>query len=199
VAARAVLTARNVPAERSGAAALDRAHHLQLMKAHMTCIGATPGRSEVAENIRNLLSRTRQESRRLCRCLVLASLALHLVRDRQPIERTVDSRDQARGDARVARRHLQLLMSEQGLDRPDIDAAIEQMGCKGVAQRMEGELFLIPAASTVSWNRRLTWRGVRCHPFLRPENSQRSSTGTPASYFVRAHLPPDTQQLERLR
>jgi len=79
----------------------------------MTCIGATPRRSEVAENIRDLQSRTRQERRRLCRRLVLISLVLRLVRHRQPIERTVDGRDQARRHSRVACRRLQLLMSEQ--------------------------------------------------------------------------------------
>jgi hypothetical protein len=35
-------------------------------------------------------------------------------------------------------------VSEQSLDRSDIDAAVEQMSCEAVAQRMEGELLLSP-------------------------------------------------------
>jgi hypothetical protein len=38
-----------------------------------------------------------------------------------------------------------------------------------------------PAAAAVSWNRRLSWRVVRCNPRRRPGNSQRSCGGTPAS------------------
>src|SRR5882672_12370652 len=41
--------------------------------------------------------------------------------------------------------------------------------------------FLIPAASAVSWNRRLNWRVVIGLPGLRPGNNQRSSSGTPVS------------------
>src|SRR5205823_1358997 len=41
--------------------------------------------------------------------------------------------------------------------------------------------FLMPAAAAVSWNRRLSWRVVRCNPRRRPGNSQRSCGGTPAS------------------
>src|ERR1700686_4493865 len=37
-------------------------------------------------------------------------------------------------------------------------------------------LFLIPAASAASWNRRLSWRVVIGLPGLRPGKSQRSST-----------------------
>jgi hypothetical protein len=33
---------------------------------------------------------------------------------------------------------------KQGLNRPDIDAAVEQMGRKAVPQRMEGDLFVDP-------------------------------------------------------
>src|SRR6267154_450897 len=44
--------------------------------------------------------------------------------------------------------------------------------------------FLIPAASAVSWNRRLNWRVVIGLPGLRPGNNQRSSSGTPVSQRV---------------
>ena len=67
VAAFFVLTTRNMPAERSCPAALDRTHHLQLTEAHVTGIGATPRRPEVAKDIRDLQRGARQQRRRLCR------------------------------------------------------------------------------------------------------------------------------------
>jgi hypothetical protein len=52
----AVLAARDMTAERRGAAALDRRHDLQLAEAHMAGIGAAPGGPVVAEDIRDLQS-----------------------------------------------------------------------------------------------------------------------------------------------
>src|SRR6266436_4119969 len=56
MAARRVLAARDMSAERRRAAALDRAHHLQLLEAHMPAVGLTPGRTVIAENVRDLQS-----------------------------------------------------------------------------------------------------------------------------------------------
>ena len=50
----AVLTARDMAAERRRAAALDRRHHLELVEADMAGIGLTPSRPVVAENVRDL-------------------------------------------------------------------------------------------------------------------------------------------------
>ena len=55
MATRRILAARDMPAERRRATALDRTHHLQLLKAHMAAIGLTPSRA-VTENIRDLQS-----------------------------------------------------------------------------------------------------------------------------------------------
>src|ERR1700730_18317134 len=54
--ARRVLAARDMPAERRRAAALDRTHHLQLVEAHMPAVGLSPSRTMVAENVRDLQS-----------------------------------------------------------------------------------------------------------------------------------------------
>ena len=51
---RAVFTSRNMAAERRGTAALDGAHHLQLVEADMAYIGQAPRRTVGAEDIRNL-------------------------------------------------------------------------------------------------------------------------------------------------
>ena len=56
MAARRVLAARDMAAERRCATALDRTHHLQLIEAHMPAVGFTPGRTVVAENVRDLQS-----------------------------------------------------------------------------------------------------------------------------------------------
>ena len=51
-----VLAARDVPAERRRAAALDRTHHLQLVEADMPAVGLTPSRAVIAEDVRDLQS-----------------------------------------------------------------------------------------------------------------------------------------------
>jgi hypothetical protein len=54
----AALAARHMAAERGRAAALDGAHHLHLFETDVTDVGATPRRSVVAEDIRDLQGRT---------------------------------------------------------------------------------------------------------------------------------------------
>jgi hypothetical protein len=53
---RALLAARDMAAERRRAAALDRAHHLQLVEADVSAVGFTPSGTVVAEDIRDLQS-----------------------------------------------------------------------------------------------------------------------------------------------
>ena len=54
VRAGVVLAARDMAAERRRAAALDRAHHLQLVEADVSAVGFTPSGTVVAEDIRDL-------------------------------------------------------------------------------------------------------------------------------------------------
>ena len=56
MAAGRVLAACDMAAERRRATALDRIHHLQLLKAHMAAIGLPPIRAVIAENVRDLQS-----------------------------------------------------------------------------------------------------------------------------------------------
>ena len=58
VSALLVIAARHMAAERRRAAALDGAHHLHLVEADVTDVGAPPRRSVVAEDIRDLKGRT---------------------------------------------------------------------------------------------------------------------------------------------
>ena len=64
MAARRVLAARDMPAERRRAAALDRAHHLQLIEAHMIAVGLAPSGPVVAEDVRDLQSWPNHDRRR---------------------------------------------------------------------------------------------------------------------------------------
>ena len=66
MAARRVLAARDMPAERRRAAALDRAHHLQLIEAHMAAVGLAPSATMVAEDVRDLQSWSSHDRRRYC-------------------------------------------------------------------------------------------------------------------------------------
>jgi hypothetical protein len=49
-----VLAARDMPAERRRAAALDRSHHFHLVEADVAAVGVTPSGTVVAEDIRDL-------------------------------------------------------------------------------------------------------------------------------------------------
>ena len=60
-----------------------------------------------------------------------------LARLRQQVERALDAGDHAGGDARVARRRVQFVVTKQRLDDSDIGTAIEQMSCKAVPKRVQ--------------------------------------------------------------
>jgi hypothetical protein len=64
MAARRVLAARDMAAERRRATALDCTHHLQLFEAHMGAVGFAPSRAVIAEDIRDLQSRSNHGRRR---------------------------------------------------------------------------------------------------------------------------------------
>src|ERR1700746_1690192 len=56
MAARRVLAACDVAAERRRAAAFDCTHHLELVEAHMAAVGLTPRGTVIAEDVRDLQS-----------------------------------------------------------------------------------------------------------------------------------------------
>jgi len=119
VAAAPVLTTRNMPAESRRAAALDGAHHLQLGQAHMAAVGVTPSGPVVAEDIRDLQSRTGHVCR-LSRWLVDLGL-----RQGEPVERTHHHAKRVGGDLGIARGRVELGVTEQNLDDPDVGVVLE--------------------------------------------------------------------------
>src|SRR5260370_7760066 len=78
IAASRVLAACDMPAERRGATALDRTHHLQLLEAHMPAVGLAPGRTVIAENVRDLQSWSSHGRRRYAAAGSLLSRLLRL-------------------------------------------------------------------------------------------------------------------------
>ena len=64
MAARRVLAARDMAAERRRAAALDCAHHLQLVEARMAAVGLAPRGTVLAEDVRDLQYRSNHGRRR---------------------------------------------------------------------------------------------------------------------------------------
>src|SRR6202022_1103226 len=67
-----------------------------------------------------------------------------LARLREQVERALDGRDHADGDAGVARRGVELLVTQQRLDDADVGAALEQVGREAVAQRVQRHPLLDP-------------------------------------------------------
>ena len=100
----AVFAARDMAAERRRAAARDGRHHLQLVEADVPGIGSAPSEAVVAENIRDLQRWTGHGRRPLRRRLDFPAPPWLLARLRQQVERALDGRDHAGGNARVARR-----------------------------------------------------------------------------------------------
>ena len=76
-------------------------------------------------------------------CSFLLLLRL-LARLRQQVEGALDAGDHAGGDAGVARRRVQFVMTQKRLDFSNIGTAFEQVGREAVAQRVQGHALLDP-------------------------------------------------------
>jgi len=101
VAAGLVLATRDMPAERRGATALDRAHHLQLVEADVTAVGLAPSRPMVAKDIPDLQRWPPHHCSGLRRRLLL--------RQGQTIERAGDGSQQVGGDLGIVLCRLNLM------------------------------------------------------------------------------------------
>ena len=177
----AVRACCHVAAERRRTTALDGRHDFQLAEAHVTGVGCTPGGPVGAEDIRDLQGWTGHGRGALGRRLDLLAFLGSPVRLGELLERALDVGDHAGGDTGVARRGIELVVTEQRLDDADISAALQEVGGKAMAQRMERHRLGDPGAAAASWNRRLNWRVVIARLSRRPGNSQRSVGGTPRS------------------
>src|SRR5262245_55869689 len=121
-----------MPTKRGRAAALDRSHELELVETDVPGIGSAPRRPVVAEDVRDLQRWTGHGRGRLGRRRVFPALAGLLVRLRQQVERALDAGDHAGGNARVARRRFQFVVTQQRLDDSNVRATLEQVGREAV-------------------------------------------------------------------
>src|ERR1700745_904872 len=102
-----VLAARDMAAERRRAAALDCAHHLQLVEADVSAVGLTPSGTVVAKKTRAPHSGPAHVAGPYAAGMGLCSLPRPLVRAAKLRERTLDGGDQTCGQKWVARRCVQ--------------------------------------------------------------------------------------------
>ena len=116
----------------------------------------------------------------------------------QLVERALDGCDQTCGHASVARRRFQLRMSEQRLDRSDVDTAIIEVGCKAMAQRVQVDRLpdprgiggLVEQPVELARRQRLARLAARKEQALLHGHAAVIEPGT--------HLPPLAQEGERL-
>ena len=118
----AILAGLDVAAQCSGAAVLDRRHHLELGQAEVSPMSFPIGRPGSTEYIGDL-DRGAHGS-------AVGRFAFH--QRHQPVEGPCDRVNSPGGDLGIERGRLQLAMSEQNLDDPDIGAILQKMGGKAV-------------------------------------------------------------------
>jgi hypothetical protein len=123
---RAVLAARDMPAERRRAAVLDRRHRLELTEADMAGVGLSPRRTVAAEDIRDLRNRARHARR------ASGGRSNLLEFERDMLQRAHDLADRLGGNPGVERRGVELGVTQQDLDHADIDVVLEQVRGKAV-------------------------------------------------------------------
>src|SRR5271165_7622285 len=78
------------------------------------------------------------------RRLLSVLLCLPVARRVQALKRALDLGDQSGRHAGVASRRLELVVSNQRLNHPNVRAPLEQMGREGMAKRMKGERLAQP-------------------------------------------------------
>src|SRR5665647_3756927 len=98
----------------------------------------------VAENVCNLQSWSSHGQRLWRRGLLLVSPRAPAARLAQGIEWALDLGNHSSRHATVAGRRLELVVSKQRLNQPDVRAALEQMGREAVAKRMQGDCLAQP-------------------------------------------------------
>ena len=119
-------------------------------------LASTPGGPVVAEDVRDLESRTGHECRPLRRRLNSVER-----QRRQPVERADDRADRVGGDAGVERGGIELGVPQERLDHADVDILLEQVRGEAVPSVCGVTRFLIPAIWAAACTARLSWRGVR--------------------------------------
>src|SRR5271165_6794703 len=130
------------------------------------------------------------------RRLLNVSLCVPVARRAQARERALDLGDYSCRHAGVSSRRVELVVSKQRLNQPNVRAVLEQMGCEGMAQRMKRDRLaqprgfrrLLEQPTELARRRRLTISATGKQPAL----FRRNAGVTPG----RPRLPPLPQQIE---
>ena len=124
----AVFAGLKVTAECRSPAELDRRHDATLHAAEMTVVGGTISRAMAAEYIRYLQVGTHGRG----------SGARHHL-EGQAVERALRLRDHRCRDLRIASCGREVVVPQQHLNDADVDAVLEQVGGKAMAQRVHAD------------------------------------------------------------
>ena len=108
----------------------------------------------------------------------------------QEIERACHLADRADGDAGVERRRVELLVSEQNLDDPDIGLLLQEMGGKTVPQGVNTDTLGNAGACRCQANEPI--KLARTHVLPAVAGKQPALAGRHPSFFAR-HAPPFAQ------
>src|SRR4029077_19342114 len=135
----AVLAACHMPTEGRRTAALDSAHHLELVEAHAAAVGMAPRGPVAAEDVRDLQSWPGHAGplRRW------SDYSLWYER-REPVQRAHDLANEVGGHLGVARRRVELGMPEQDLKHANVDVLLQQMRGEAVPQCVRRHALLDP-------------------------------------------------------
>jgi hypothetical protein len=131
----AIVASLDMATERGGPACLDGGHDTALVRRHVRALRGAVRLAMAAKDIRHLK-----------RGAHARELSGRDQFDGKAIERARCPTDQVGGDLRVTSGRGQLDMSQQNLNDPDIDPALQKMGGKAVAERMCGDGLADPGS-----------------------------------------------------
>jgi hypothetical protein len=117
---RAVLAARHMPAEGRRAAVLNGAHDLELVEAQVAALGIAPCGPVAAEDVRDLQTWPGHAGG-------LRRPSDYFLWDerRKPVQRAHDLANEVGGHLGVARRRVELGMTEQHLNHANVDVLLQ--------------------------------------------------------------------------
>jgi len=166
----------------------------------MPAVGLAPGRTVIAENVRDFQSWSSHGRRRYG---AAGSLLSRLVRLRrggaQVLQGAFDLGNHSGRHAGVAGRRLQPFVSEQRLNDANVPAALEQMSREAVAKRMQRERlaqprgfrgFLEQPAETDAWSEADDYCDLETASFVLARRWRRTRSAAPSTIAATASGPP---------
>ena len=135
----AIVTALDVAAERRRAAGRDRSDHAPLHASEMSGVRPFVTFAVSVENVGQFERRPN-----------LHRLSRRRHDQREFIERTGRAGDHLGRDVGIACRRFEPRMSEQDLNDPNVDPALQKMRCEAMPQHMHAHMLVEPSAAAVA-------------------------------------------------